>query len=166
MLTASLNEQDVAVLIDCLSEIHEFAVIDQFEWRELRFALANIVGDIRSQTPSVSIRIGSQFRKRFDLDDLLTDKFKEWESERLIDNAETRSANSILEFHLSNSGRSTDCFIGSSQASSSIMSFKYALGHPKAWEQYELQLCASPLNEVENLTLEDLVHSVVLSAYN
>ena len=166
MLIASLDEQDVAVLLACLSEIHESTEIDLIERQELRFMLANIVGDLRSQFTSAPETSSSQFRKRVDLDQLLAEKFKKWESERLLDDASIRSANFILEFHLSNSGRSTDCLIGSSQASNSVMSFKWALDHPNAWERYEVQLCASPLEEIENLTFEDMVQSLVLCAYN
>lgn len=96
----------------------------------------------------------------------MADKFKEWESERLANGANMKSANSILEFHLSNSGRSTDTFVGSSEAASSVMSFKWALDHGRAWEQYEVQLCASTNEEIEELNLADMVHSPTLRAYD
>ena len=166
MLTASINEQDVTVLLDCLSDIHESTDPNLIEWQEIRFTLANIVGDLRSQFSNSPSTTSGQFRKRVDLDELLAEKFKDLESHRLENTTSTKSANSILEFHLSNSGRSTNCFVGSSEASSSVMSFKWALDHPKAWEKYEVQLCASPLEEIENLTLEDMVHNLVLFAYN
>lgn len=166
MLTASLNDQDVVVLLDCLSQIDDFTEIDLVEWQELRFTLANIVGDLQSQFPNTRATMASQFRKRVHLDDLLEEKFEEWESSRLAEDEDIKSASSILEFHLSNSDRSPDRFVGSSQASSSVMSFKWALDSSRAWEQYEVQLCASPLKEIENLTLEDMVHSLVLCANN
>lgn len=166
MLIASLDKKYVAVLLACLSEIHEFTEIDLIERQELRFTLANIVGDLRSQFTSAPETSRTQFRKRVDLDQLLAEKFKKWESERLLDDASTRSANLIFEFHLSNSGRSTDFLVGSSQASNSVMSFKWALDNPNAWERYEVQLCASPLEKIENFTFEDMVQSLVLYAYN
>ena len=166
MLTAAINEQDVAVMLNCLADIHESTEIDLVEWQEIRFTLANIVGDLRSQFSNSPSTTSSQFRKRVNLDELLAEKFKDLESDRLEDTAGMKSANSIFEFHLSNSGRSTDCFVGSSEASSSVVSFKWALDHPKAWEKYEVQLCASPLEEIEKLTLEDMVHSLVLWANN
>ncbi len=166
MQTASLNEQDIAVLLNFISEIHESTEIDLIECQELRFTLANIVGDLKSQFGDTSSTIPNKFRKRVHLDDLLADKFREWESERLIDDSVTRSAISILEFHLSNSGRSTDSFIGSGDAVSAVMSFKWALDHCKAWDQFEVQLCATSLKEIENLSFEDMVHSLVLYAYN
>jgi len=166
MLTASINDQDVGALINCLSEIHELSAIDLVEWQELRFTLANIVGDLRTQFSNAPEATTGQYRKRVDLDDLLAHKFKEWESERLSDDSGTESANYILEFHLSNSGRSTDSFVGSTDAASSVMSFKWALDHAKAWEQYEVQLCAFAMDEIENLTLADMAHSLVLFAHN
>ncbi len=166
MLNASLNEQDVWILLNCLSEIHEFSEVDLLEWPELRFTLANIVGELRSQFENSQATTSGRFRKRVHLDDLLAEKFKKWESERLIDDSGTESANYILEFHLSNSDRSTDSFVGSTDAASSVMSFKTALDHAKAWEQYEVQLCASTMDEIENLTLADMAHSLVLCAYN
>lgn len=166
MLKASINDQDVGALLNCLSEIHELSAIDLVEWQELRFTLANIVGDLRTQFPNAPASSTGRFRKRVDLDDLLADKFKEWESKRMIHESGTESANYILEFHLSNSGRSTNSFVGSTDAASSVMSFKWALDHAKAWEQYEVQLCASTIDEIENLTLADMAHSLVLCAYN
>ena len=166
MLTASLNEQDIAVLLNCFSEIHESTEIDFVESQDLLFTLANIVGDLKSQLGNASSTIPKKFRKRVHLDHLLADKLREWEYERLIDDSVTESAIYILEFHLSNSGRSTAGFVGSSDANSSVMSFKWALDHCKAWEQYELQLCASSLKEIESLSFKDIVHSLVFCANN
>ncbi|MFZ2296488.1 MAG: hypothetical protein WAW46_15790 [Polaromonas sp.] len=64
MVTATLHDQDVAVLLSFLSDIHDSAEINLIELKNLRFTLANIVGDLKSQFPNAPATIANQFRKR------------------------------------------------------------------------------------------------------
>lgn len=162
MQNIQISQHDVAVISDQLMGIAELSAVDFYDYPELHYALANLVGALQDAALASENRKQNWTEKRFDLVDLIARKIDEWESDSSL-LSRRKSATKILEFHIENSGRSTTYFSPGSTAQDAAEAFKTALDDARAWTHYELELCALSTDDVMSLTLADLAHGVSLA---
>ena len=160
MLNIQIHDNDAETLINAFESVYTLGEIDLSDDPALRFALANLIGLLRTQASIEKLSPSQGIHKRVILQRLMTDKFKEWEAE-YKEGDRARSADNTLADLLDTAGLLSHCFVTGSGASSSIASFLAAFEeHPQA--AYEAQLCSYTDEELEALSLADIAHSLIL----
>ncbi len=160
MLNIQVHDNDAEALIRALESVHTLSEIDLRDDPGLRYALANIVGLLRTQAAIETFIPFQGIHKRVVLKQLMVDKHKQWEAERVQDGC-GKSAGAVLEYYLDIAGLLSHCFVTGNDAASTIASF-LATFEGGVVATYELQLCTYTDEELEALSLEDMAHALIL----
>jgi hypothetical protein len=161
MLRLTLDEADVQVLVNSFFHLDDLDDVNLRERPGLRYALANIVGDIRSQYAPSAVTPGPQrARRRVDLASLLADRFGQWN--RMFERGEVSdSADDVINAALSRSGRPTWQFEGEGDSGDAVLLLAWEFDGSLGWDRCELRLCSRTDGELERMTFADLVMSLV-----
>jgi hypothetical protein len=160
MLNITIHDNDAEALINAFEGINTRQEIDLSHEPMLRYALANLIGALRTQADAETYNPSPGIHKRVNLEFLMIDKFNEWEAERAADGC-GKTADTVLEDYLDNAGLLSHCFGTGNGAASTIVSFLAAFEHTPI-ATYELQLCTFTDEELEALSLADMAHALVL----
>ncbi len=162
MPNITIHDNDAEALINAFEGINARQKIDLSDDPMLRYALANLIGALRTQAEVETYKPSPGIHKRVKLEHLMINKFNEWEAERAEDGW-GKSADTVLEYYLDNAGLLSHCFVTGNGAASTIVSFLATLEDgPMA--TYEVELCTYTDEELAALTLEDMAHSLCLSS--
>jgi len=152
----------------------------------LRYAIANMVGDIRSQVPeNIASSMNSTLRTRIDMRSLLVDLYKDWEADRDCD-PNIKPAAQVIHNLLSkyDIGTYYDSTAASKGPDAAIDALEQALVDKDAefasdhiefmneedaretefgysWSEYEITLCAYKDKEIDTLALDSLVETII-----
>jgi hypothetical protein len=160
MLNTSIHDNDAETLINTFEGIGTLQEIYLSDNPELRYALANLIGALRTQADVETYNPTPGIHKRVDLEFLMVVKFEEWEAERAEDGC-GRSADKALEDCLDNAGLLSHCFCTGNGAASTTASFLAAV-EENPTKTYEIKLCTYTDKELETLSLEDMANALLL----
>lgn len=186
MINLKLDERDVVTFLHSFRYIGEMEEVDLKGDVSLRYAIANMVGDIRSQvSENIESSTDSALRTRIDMRSLLIDLYKDWEADRDCD-PDIKPAAQVIHDLLGKYDMGTyyDSTTVSKGPVAAIDALEQALADKDAefasdhvefmneedaleteleysWSEYEITLCAYTDKEIDTLALDSLVETII-----
>lgn len=157
MLTVTLNEMDLRAFLTAFNAIAEVSDYNFDAETEYRMAIANLVGSLKDQLPPGSREMISVV-PRVGLSSLLEEKYADWNAGCAAGTL-CQPADEIIGEFLDKSDYDRGQFTADGEAGGAIAQLFALLTAESAegWDRYELALCASSREELERLTLSDLL---------
>lgn len=152
-----LSDEDVRAFITAFNSIAEIDHYDFDEDTEYRLAIANLVGDFKSQVcPSLHGVVSVV--PRIDLTVVFVEKYVAWDRDCLGGSA-CLSADRLISVKLDKSGYDSQLFAGEGNAEDSIRRLRDLVNRQAdgVWSRFELALCSSARADIDNLLLPDLL---------
>ena len=161
MPTVTLNEMDVRAFLTAFNAIVEVTSYDFDDETEYRLAIANLVGELKSQLPPVPREIIT-VTPRIDLASALAGKYAEWDA-ACAGGSVCQSAASLVAESLEKCGHDGRQFAGGEDAGEAIGQFRAIVTAQSAaaWQRYELALCATARDELDSLNLADMLGELI-----
>lgn len=157
MPTVTLNEMDLRAFLaafNAIAEVTDYTFDDETEYRQ---ALANLVGDLKNQLPP-SGREALAVAPRISLAALLEEKYVAWNN-TCAGGSLCQSAASVVAEYLDKGNLDRGLAGGGDDPGEVIASLQAMVTavSTESWNRYELALCAAGNDELERLTLTDML---------
>lgn len=162
MPNITIHDNDAEALINAFKGINARQEIDLSDDPMLRYALANLIGALRTQADAETYNPSPGIHKRVKLEHLMINKFNEWQAGQGEDGC-GESADTMLAHYLDSAGLLSHCFVTGNGAASTIASF-LATFEDGQMATYELELCTYTDEELKTLSLEDMAHSLAFAS--
>jgi hypothetical protein len=161
MPAVDLNEMDLRAFLTAFNAVADVTGYTFDDETEYRLAIANLVGELRSQLGPVP-RGMLMVTPRLPLTTVLEEKVAAWDAE-CAGGLVCQSADSLIEESLDKCGLDRAQFAGGAGVSGAIeqLSAIVTADHAAAWNRYQLVICTSTQAELAALTLADMLTALL-----
>jgi hypothetical protein len=161
MPSVNLNEMDLRAFLTAFNAVADVTGYTFDDETEYRLAIANLVGELRDQLgapPSGMITVSP----RMPLADLLAEKYTAWD-QACAGGAVCQAAASLIEESLDKSGFDRAQFTGGAGAEEAIGQLRgiVTADAATAWNRYQLVICTRTRDELDGLTLADMLAALL-----
>jgi hypothetical protein len=163
MPSVNLNEMDLRAFVTAFNAVADVTAYTFDDETEYRMAIANLVGELRSQlgpAPRETITV----TPRIPLEDQLADRYDAWNA-ACAGGSICQAADSLIEESLDKCGFDSGRFTGGSGAANAIGQLREIVtaDSPAAWNRYQLMMCTFTGEERAALTLADMLKALLVA---
>jgi hypothetical protein len=161
MPAVNLNEMDLRAFLTAFNAVADVTGYTFDDETEYRLAIANLVGELRSQLPPVS-RDMITVTPRVPLEGVLADKYAAWDA-GCTGGTVCQSAESLIGEFLDRYAFDRRQFTGGAGAEDAIAQLRALVTERSAaaWNRYQLVMCTSTREELEALTLAEMLAALL-----
>jgi hypothetical protein len=161
MSSVQLNEADLRAFLTAFNAVADVTGYTFDDETEYRLAIANLVGELRSQLGSVPCGPIAVV-PRIPLAELLAEKYAAWDV-ACAGGAECQSADSLIEETLDRYPFARTQFTGGAGAAGAVEQLRVlaTAGTAVAWQRYQLVVCTFTREELDGLTLAEMLSTLL-----